>query len=482
MQTRNLRAVTGLVVLAALLRLPTLGHQSFWLDEAVTVDLLQRPLSGMLAALPTSESTPPLYYILGWGWARVFGSAEFGLRLLSALAGIATVPVARAAAARLVSPRAGLIVATLAAVNPLLVWYSQEARAYALLALLAAASLAAFAALLDGEGSLALWALSSALALATHYFAVFVVVPEAVWLLVLWRRPSPRQSLAIGAVVAAGAALLPLALTQRSNDSTAFIVKSGLERRLLQLPKQDLIGFYFPGQAAAAAVAVLGAAVGLWILRARADPSEREGARRSALIAAPAIALPLLLAVAGADYFITRNLLATWLPLATVLAAGLGARAAGRAGLGATAALVTVSLLAIAAIETHAADQRDDWRSISRALGPASVDRAIVIQPLGGRRALAVYQPGLHPFPHTAAPVGEIDAVAVILRAGSHRPPHPPSAAPPAGFQIVERRVAETYTLIRMRAERPVAVEPIPPLAALRFTTDPADFTFQRAR
>src|SRR5438876_576650 len=83
-----------------------------------------------------SGRTPPFYYMLAWGWAKLFGTGEVGLRSLSALAGTLTIPAAYAAGRALSSRRAGLIAAALFAVNPLLVWYSQEARAYALLALL----------------------------------------------------------------------------------------------------------------------------------------------------------------------------------------------------------------------------------------------------------------------------------------------------------------------------------------------------------
>ena len=48
----------------------------------------------MLHAVKVSESNPPLYYVLAWGWAKAFGTGEVGLRSLSALFGAATVPVA----------------------------------------------------------------------------------------------------------------------------------------------------------------------------------------------------------------------------------------------------------------------------------------------------------------------------------------------------------------------------------------------------
>ena len=48
----------------------------------------------MLREVKASESNPPLYYVLAWGWAKAFGTGEVGLRSLSALFGAATVPVA----------------------------------------------------------------------------------------------------------------------------------------------------------------------------------------------------------------------------------------------------------------------------------------------------------------------------------------------------------------------------------------------------
>src|SRR4051794_24119625 len=179
------RLLIALTLAGAALRFGTLDLQSFWFDESVTVRLVRDDLFGMLGQIPDSESTPPLYYVVAWFWAKLFGVGEVGLRSLSALAGTATVPVIFALGARVASVRAGLIAAALAATNPLLVWYSQEARAYALLVLLCA-----LLTLLTLEArehprarTLAGWAALGGLALATHYFAIFIVGPAALWLL-----------------------------------------------------------------------------------------------------------------------------------------------------------------------------------------------------------------------------------------------------------------------------------------------------------
>src|SRR5207248_6348302 len=107
--------------------------------------------------------------------------------------------------------RAGVIAAALAACNPLLIWYSQEARSYELLALLTSVSLLAFAfaRMSPTPRVLAAWVIACALALATHYYASLAVVPEALWLLYVHRHRRAVQ-VAFAVVGACGLALIPL--------------------------------------------------------------------------------------------------------------------------------------------------------------------------------------------------------------------------------------------------------------------------------
>ena len=152
-RSRAFWIVAGLTAVAALLRFLTLGVQSYHHDEIVTASrILRGSFFHAMDAVGFSESAP-----------------------LSALAGVATVPVVYLVGLELRGRRAGLMAAALAAVNPMLLWYSQEARAYSLLALLCAVSLLyCIRALRYGRPrDLTFWGLASGLALATHYFAVF---------------------------------------------------------------------------------------------------------------------------------------------------------------------------------------------------------------------------------------------------------------------------------------------------------------------
>ena len=226
-------ALAAIVAAGAVLRFATLDLQSYRYDEAVTVVRIIHPsLFDTLATVPKSESTPPLYYLLAWLWSRPFGIGEVGLRSLSALAGTASIAVVYLGAASLPLPRrAGLIAAAIVAVSPVAIWFSQDARAYALAFLLTALSFLFFArARRSGtRRDLAWWAACSALALATHYFAGFVVVPEAA--LLLWRSAERRRvAVAVAAIVATGALLLPIAAAPGGERARR------LDRRTAALP------------------------------------------------------------------------------------------------------------------------------------------------------------------------------------------------------------------------------------------------------
>jgi mannosyltransferase len=451
-------AVLALTLAGGLLRFATLDLQAFWFDEAVTVRLVGMDLGSMLDEIPESESTPPLYYLLAWAWSQPFGAGEVGLRSLSALAGTLAIPAIYAAAAELASRRVGLAVAALAAVNPMLIWYAQEARSYSLLVLLCALSVWGFALLLRGSdvrGAL-LWGVASALALATHYFAAFLVVPEAVWLVA--RRDTRRVALPAVAVVAATAALLlPLALEQRSQELTAWITGS-LAERAARTAKNLVVGFDSPLETATAVAALAIVAAGA-MLAVRAGRSAR-GVAVAAGLGVAAAGLPLVLDLLGSDYVEPRNLLIAWLPLAVVVAAGLLSVRAGAAGV---AVLCALGIAAYVGVAVEPAWQREDWRGMADALDAPQSRRAIAVQPETGGTPFALYADGLRPLPAEGAELDEIVALHPVSRGSPG--PHPTAPAPPAppslpGFQVVEREARETYTVVRLRAERSVLVTP----------------------
>src|ERR1700704_7084833 len=104
---RAAHAVAALTLLAAIIRFATLGQQSLWLAESYAIEDITRPFGAMLDWVGAKEGSPPLYFVLTWGWAKVFGTGAVGLRALSAIAGTATVPLVYAAGAAMASLRGG---------------------------------------------------------------------------------------------------------------------------------------------------------------------------------------------------------------------------------------------------------------------------------------------------------------------------------------------------------------------------------------
>ncbi|MDZ7842956.1 MAG: glycosyltransferase family 39 protein [Gammaproteobacteria bacterium] len=123
-------ALVGIVLLAAMVRLHQLGADDLWTDET---------FSGFLALTPEwvsylrIDNTPPLYYLVLRLWCGVASCGELGLRLPSALAGVAFVALVGVFFKQAFGRGAALAVALIAALSPVHVYYSQEARVYSIL-------------------------------------------------------------------------------------------------------------------------------------------------------------------------------------------------------------------------------------------------------------------------------------------------------------------------------------------------------------
>ncbi|MBV9213187.1 MAG: glycosyltransferase family 39 protein [Actinobacteria bacterium] len=452
-----------IVLLGIGLRFATLGVQSFSDDELFTAWLVKMPLGDMLSTIPRSERTPYLFYLVEWAGARLFGTGEAGLRVLPAVFGAATVPVIYLAGAIGASRRVGLVAALFAAVSPFLIWYSQEARSYAQLILLVAISFAfliAYARARTGR-ALAGWAVASALAVATHYFALFLVLPEAAWVVARGGgRPNVRVLFA--AVPAAmTAALVPLMLHQRGavGDKLGGAGRSVVER-LVAIPKNFLVGFAIPFEAVASALAGLAAAVAVWLALRAARGDELNLARAAGALTAAGIAVPLVLALLGFDYLQSRNTVATLVPVAIVLGVGF---VAGRLGTTALVILCIVSIVTYVGVASERRYQRRDWRGAAQELGPARTSRLVVFSPpfsnLGPFRIY--YGRGTRDLPRAVPRVREIASIALAqfkgFGPGAYNTPSGPAPRAPRGFRLVQIVRTSTYRLVRFQARHPLA-------------------------
>jgi mannosyltransferase len=467
-------AVTALTVLGAVLRLYRLGHQGFWFDEANTAQLVHFSPGKMLGLIPQSESTPPLYYCVAWLWARVFGDSEVGLRSLSAVCGVLLVPVVYAAGARLVSHRAGVIAAALAACSPLLIWYSQEARSYQMLALLSSVSLLAFAyaRLEPTPRVLAAWVLASVLALATHYYAVLAVVPEALWLLWVHRRRRPVQ-VAAGAVGVCGLGLIPLAISQHGTGNGNWIAAAPFGRRLGQIVPQFASGFDGPAHGTLEPVSIAIVVLALVMLIGWSAPDPRRGALLAGGLALGGFALSLLLVAVGFDDLLTRNMLAIWAACALLVAGGLAVPRPRGVGVIAAAWLCVLGVATAIGVTVDRSYQRPDWRVVAQALGARAPPggRAVLVQHYSDVLPLSLYMPGLRSARgNGAVRVSEFDVVSFTSPTSSGFcwwgsacnlwGSRMQSSYPLTGFHTVSERHMLQFTVLRMVSSAPMRLTP----------------------
>ncbi len=130
------RLLLALVVAGALVRVSTLTVQSLWLDEAFSVLSARAHSVAELWSPGIDPIHPPLFYVLLHASLNAFGDGVAAARLPSALASVAGLAlVAWLAASVLGDRRAGWLAAALLALAPIDLWYAQEARMYALVAL-----------------------------------------------------------------------------------------------------------------------------------------------------------------------------------------------------------------------------------------------------------------------------------------------------------------------------------------------------------
>ena len=241
--------LAAITLAATILRLTHLGTESFWIDEvsqAKTASLI-----GELGwrAVASRDNVSPLSHIILWVLQGMFGYSETVARLPSAIAGILLVPVTYSLGRRLVSDRVGLIAALVIAINPYGLWYSRDARMYALLSLWCAVYLLCLLNLLRDPGRrwAIVLALVSCIGLYIHEYFIFALV-GSIGYVVVTRFQSNRmlvyRLLLVGGI--AVAAFVPWILAMSSyNPGTAGVARSSILFFAPYTLLTFLIGFNF---------------------------------------------------------------------------------------------------------------------------------------------------------------------------------------------------------------------------------------------
>jgi hypothetical protein len=172
--------LAALTLVGAILRFFRISGQSFWIDEMLTLRAANVGGSlGLREALSNIQG--PLHTSL-IHWLSGVSTEEWVLRLPSAMAGIALIPVVYLLGRELAGRRAGIVAASIVAVSPFSIWYSQEVRNYAFLMFFSGLStLLAWRALSDRTGRWVVYVLSSAAAIYSNLSGVFLVIGQNIF-------------------------------------------------------------------------------------------------------------------------------------------------------------------------------------------------------------------------------------------------------------------------------------------------------------
>jgi uncharacterized membrane protein len=367
------QALTWIAASAAvglLLRLHDIGRESLWLDEAGRVAIALLPIDHIAAGVAALELSPPLYHYLLAVWIRLFGSGDVAVRALSAMLVVPTVALAWSLGRAVGSWRLAAGFTALVSVSPFAVHYGQEAAMYALLLPLSLGTIRAAVGVLAGKRSararwLAAYGVFGALALATHYYALFLLATIALVAVIQSARVRAWHGVAawVAVHIAIGLTLAPWTPTairqvQLATGVDWAIIEPGAAVNLWA--GALLADGSPPWQAGwALALTAIAAAAGAWRLRDRAFLS-------MLLVAITLLPLAVAVLLSGpANAFRARGFVALaaapWLLVLAALCRGNSARLPEVALRG---ALLGALLLATASgLAHHAGERKEDWRA-----------------------------------------------------------------------------------------------------------------------
>jgi 4-amino-4-deoxy-L-arabinose transferase-like glycosyltransferase len=257
--------VLAATIIAALVRLPTLGSQALWDDELISVNIAKEPIGEIMRARlhigadralvdRLYTNNPPLHLLLIHA-VRAVSTSDGAIRFPFALAGIGAIPVAYLMLRMLVGVRVAGLAALLLSLSQVNITYSQEARPSSLLLFFSMCALLYLLRALDDNRRLdwSLFALFLLLDCWSSYFALILVMPTlaviaGVRLLGMWRESGgiwPQRLLfpavAAFAVVCAGCVPLIPDVRYVAHQNDVSGVKLGLVQFLLTVNVESIL-------------------------------------------------------------------------------------------------------------------------------------------------------------------------------------------------------------------------------------------------
>jgi hypothetical protein len=428
-------SVLGLLMLVGL-AIRAAVPRGLWLDEAISLHQAHLGLPELIQNLAQTDRHPPLHHAVLWVVTRVVGDGDLEVRAPSIVGGVLLIAVVYWLAVEVFDRPTGLVAALLTTLAPILVWYSQEARGYALEALFCTLAVVGCVRVIKrGRGwDWALHTVAAALAVWTHWFAIFIVLAtEAILLWELLRRRRARQPMrrfVLGWGIASAALLtqlVPLGLLAAEQIRATGMAggyagaTSGADSVSFYTGVSNLawalFGFH-PG----IVTRVLAAVWPLFMLSALLLLGRGLGRGTAVLLVcaiAPVVAL-LGLGLHSPDVLDVRYFVAA-VPLALVLFARLALSWPNRPGALALAVFVMAAVLAGALVDQQLNDRnprRYDFRqALERAEQRMGPDGVLLYQPSELRYVIERYSPELNARPLGKAPPTPAQARRVVVLA-----------------------------------------------------------------
>ncbi len=256
--------ISAIILIAFALRLYRLGEYDYWFDEILCVfqrNNISEILSGRIL-----DSNPPLYFLILNFWGR-FSESEFWMRLPSVLFAIITILLVYSFTKKIIGDKSALAASFILAISPFHIYYSQEVKMYSLFILLSFISFSSLVmALEEGDKKYFIsYSIATALALYTHYFAIYMLCVEAgaVILFLIFskaeKKTLKRLALALASVALIYMPWLPIMLREHFFNTSGFVTtwipKPGIKTFFYTL-KNFSVGFssprinYFPASIA----------------------------------------------------------------------------------------------------------------------------------------------------------------------------------------------------------------------------------------
>jgi len=383
--TSSYRSSFAWIVLAAgaILRLQGLGRQSLWMDELYSVQSSQSLAD--IWAFYQWDLHPPLYSLLLYGWISAFGDSEFTVRLLSALLGIATLLVIWILGKQKFGATVALGFLGLMAFSQRAIYFSQEARSYALLILLCTILTILWLPKMTGKDSVSrtnptVLAAISILTGWTHYYGTIFVF--SIWALLLFFRLLRSAQGLLWQWFLAGAMVF-VACVGEFVFHNRFIAQSELpfHAELVTLWK-DLPLFFFGTPFAIGAFLVLGVLLALWqwaLPRRRLEHRDTLSAMAWLLGLCLVVGAAALLLNVFRNSFSARNLLVLLPAILLFPAMALGSLSGRFRSTWATLVCIAAFSQFLASAPWYwRGDSKQQWREASLVAGQEATDRSVV--------------------------------------------------------------------------------------------------------